>query len=150
MTSSRYREDEKGEQMATVDEVVQERQRISERLTQLDTERTKLSDQLNELETAERVPGPGLSPLLCLQHEELVSAGFSTPDFALAACELPHAGVAVGQREGFEFLGLGIEAQDRVRPPVADPHRIGLVDIDGVGLRPVARQAPARPGLGLA
>src|SRR6202040_437183 len=84
-------------------------------------------------------------PLLCLQHEELVGAGFSTPDFALAACELPHAGVAVGQREGFEFLGLGIEAQDRVRAPVADPHHIGLVDIDGIGLRPAARQAPARP-----
>ena len=41
--------------MATLDEIVQERQRISERLMQLDTERTKLSDQLNELETAERV-----------------------------------------------------------------------------------------------
>src|SRR6266446_9120857 len=94
--------------------------------------------------------GPGLRPLLCLQDEELVGAGFSTPDFALSACELPHAGVTVGQGEGLEFLGLGIEAQDRVRAPVADPHDIGLVDIDGVGLRPVARQAPARPGLGFA
>src|SRR5713101_8186557 len=94
--------------------------------------------------------GPGLRPLLCLEQEELVGAGFSTPDFALAACELPHAGVAVGQREGLEFLGPGIEAQDRVRAPVADPHHIGLVDIDGVGLRPIARQVPARPSLGLA
>jgi hypothetical protein len=41
--------------MATLDEIVQERQRISERLTQLDAERTKLSDQLNDLVTAERV-----------------------------------------------------------------------------------------------
>jgi hypothetical protein len=41
--------------MATLDEIVQERQRISERLMQLDTERTKLSDQLNDLETAARV-----------------------------------------------------------------------------------------------
>jgi hypothetical protein len=41
--------------MATLDEIVQERQRISERLTQLDAERTKLSERLNDLVTAERV-----------------------------------------------------------------------------------------------
>ena len=41
--------------MAALDEIGQERQRISERLAQLDAERTKLSDQLNELETAARV-----------------------------------------------------------------------------------------------
>jgi hypothetical protein len=45
----------KGEQMATVDDIGRERQRVSERLAQLDAERTKLSDQLNDLETAERV-----------------------------------------------------------------------------------------------
>ena len=41
--------------MATVDEIGQEKQRISERLARLDAERTKLADQLNELEMAERV-----------------------------------------------------------------------------------------------
>ena len=41
--------------MATVDEIGQEKQRVSERLARLDTERTKLADQLNELEIAERV-----------------------------------------------------------------------------------------------
>jgi len=41
--------------MATVDEIGQEKQRISERLARLDAERTKLADQLNELEIAERV-----------------------------------------------------------------------------------------------
>ena len=41
--------------MATVDEIGQEKQRISERLARLDAERTKLADQLNELEVAERV-----------------------------------------------------------------------------------------------
>jgi len=45
----------KGEQMATVDDIGRERQRVSERLAQLDAERTKLSDQLNDLETAARV-----------------------------------------------------------------------------------------------
>src|SRR5271166_2459375 len=41
--------------MATLDEIGQEKQRISERLTRLDAERAKLGDQLNELEIAERV-----------------------------------------------------------------------------------------------
>ena len=54
-------------------------------------------------------------PLLCLQDEQFVGAGLGTPNFTLVARELSHAGVAVGQREGFEFFGLGIEAKDRVR-----------------------------------
>jgi hypothetical protein len=41
--------------MATLDDVGQEKQRLSERLARLDAERTKLGDRLNELETTERV-----------------------------------------------------------------------------------------------
>ena len=41
--------------MASVDEIGQEKQRISERLARLDAEREKLSGQLEELEIAERV-----------------------------------------------------------------------------------------------
>src|SRR5260370_35461835 len=41
--------------MASIDEIGQEKQRISERLARLDAERTRLGDQLNELEIAERV-----------------------------------------------------------------------------------------------
>ena len=41
--------------MTTLDEIGQEKQRISERLARLDAERTRLGDQLNELEIAERV-----------------------------------------------------------------------------------------------
>lgn len=37
-----------------LDQIGQDRQRISRRLIRLDAERTKLSDQLNELEIAER------------------------------------------------------------------------------------------------
>ena len=40
--------------MAMLDQIGQDKQRISERLMRLDGERTKLSDQLNELEIAER------------------------------------------------------------------------------------------------
>src|SRR5262249_3831086 len=52
--------------------------------------------------------------------------------------------------KGFEPLGLGIEAQDRVCSPVAHPHGIGVIDVDRVGLRPVARQMPALPTIVLA
>ena len=41
--------------MATLNEIGQEKQRISERLARVEAERTKLADQLNELEVAERV-----------------------------------------------------------------------------------------------
>jgi hypothetical protein len=43
------------DEMATLDEIGQEKQRISERLARVEAERTKLADQLNELEVAERV-----------------------------------------------------------------------------------------------
>ena len=47
--------------MTTLDEIGQEKQRISERLARLNVERTRLGEQLNELETAERVLSRGNS-----------------------------------------------------------------------------------------
>src|SRR5215472_16822886 len=88
--------------------------------------------------------------LLRLQHEELISPGFGTPDLTLASGVLPHARVVVGQPERLEFLGLGIKAQDRIRTPVTDPYRIVPVNIDGIGLGAITRQVPACPTLGLA
>src|SRR5262249_47468808 len=41
--------------------------------------------------------------------------------------------------------GFWIKAQDRVCSPVADPYGIGVIDVDSVGLRPVARQMPVLP-----
>ena len=41
--------------MATLDEIGQEKQKVSERLARLDAERAKLGAQLSELEVAERV-----------------------------------------------------------------------------------------------
>jgi hypothetical protein len=41
--------------MATLDEIGQEKQKLSERLARLDADRAKVADQLNELEVAERV-----------------------------------------------------------------------------------------------
>ena len=40
--------------MAILDQIAQQRQRISERLTRVDAERTKLNGQLDELEVTER------------------------------------------------------------------------------------------------
>jgi hypothetical protein len=46
---------EGSEQMATMDEIGQEKQKVMERLARLDTDREKLTAQLSELEIAERV-----------------------------------------------------------------------------------------------
>jgi hypothetical protein len=43
------------EQMATMEEIGQEKQKVMERLARLDADREKLAAQLNELEIAERV-----------------------------------------------------------------------------------------------
>src|SRR5438270_12263709 len=68
--------------------------------------------------------------LLTVDHEQLIRRGFGSPDLTLAASKLPHAGIVVGQGKGLEPLGLGIEAQDRVCPPVADPNSVGVVNLD--------------------
>ena len=47
--------EEGSKEMATLDEIGQEKQKVSERLARLDAERAKLGAQLNELEVAERV-----------------------------------------------------------------------------------------------
>src|SRR5262252_2946700 len=99
---------------------------------------------------AARKAGQPPSPLLCLQHEKLVDAGLGAPDFALAARELPHPGVAIGQRKVRDFFGLAIKAQDRIRAPVADPHGLALVHIDGVRVRRFTRKMPVGPAPGLA
>jgi hypothetical protein len=41
--------------VATLDEITQEKQKLTERLGRLDTERARLAEQLSELEIAERV-----------------------------------------------------------------------------------------------
>lgn len=41
--------------MSTLDDIAQERQRLTERLARIDAERAKLAEQLAELEAAERV-----------------------------------------------------------------------------------------------
>jgi len=50
--------------------------------------------------------------------------------------------------KGFEFLRPAVEARP-IRAPVADPHRISLIDIDGLRLGLIARQVPVRPALGV-
>src|SRR5215469_10989959 len=82
--------------------------------------------------------------------EELHAARLSGKRLLALWNALPGVDKRIGQRERLEFLGLGVEAQDGIRTPVADPYRIIPVNIDGIGLRPVARQMPASPTAGLA
>src|SRR5262249_32286400 len=51
--------------------------------------------------------------------------------------------------EAAEPLGLRIEAHDRVAAPFADPDLVVVVDINRIGLWPVAWQLPDLPGLAL-
>src|SRR5262249_17261498 len=61
---------------------------------------------------------------------------------------LPDVRAPLVAREGLEALGLRVEPDDRVRAPLAQPHLVLVVDINRVGLRPVARQLPRLPGAG--
>ena len=83
--------------MATVEEIGQEKQRISERLSRLDAERTKLAEQLNELEIAERVlarlaaavtrpKGAGADVQRELCRRQVGSEGPAQPNSRLPAC----------------------------------------------------------------
>jgi hypothetical protein len=64
----------------------------------------RLRSRINEVHTLAELSGELVmllmeitfwSPLLRLEHEELVGPGFSAPDFALAARDLPYTGVGV-------------------------------------------------------
>ena len=98
--------------MATLDEIGQERQRISERLARLDAERTKLGDQLNELEIAERVPTR-------FGGKTMRSAGTSTRSGARSwPCRprtrgvWPNGGVRCGEASPVEAHDVGERALD--------------------------------------
>ena len=88
-----------------------------------------------------------LRPLLRPEHEELVGAGFRTANFGLAPGELPHGSRTGPAAERAQFRGPGIEVHTRAGAPVADPHHIGLIDIEGIRLRAVTGQVPACPEL---
>ena len=85
--------------------------------------------------------------LLSLEHQELVGAGFCTPDFVLATGELPRG--HIGSRSGRARISpsRGVEARPGSRPSrCLTP--ISLIDTDGVRLGPIDRQVPVRPALG--
>jgi hypothetical protein len=77
--------------MANVDELTQEKQRLSERLARLDAERAKLADQLNELEIAERV-------LSRFGKVGATTAPVRRGRPAKTAATLPNAAAALGAR----------------------------------------------------
>src|SRR5476649_119649 len=77
--------------------------------------------------------------------EDAPGARLGAPDFAGTSVQLTDIGARLVGREGEEGLAPGIKAQDRVGGEVGEPDCVGLVDIDGIGARPVAGQLPALP-----
>src|SRR5579864_5467351 len=70
------------------------------------------------------------------------------PHLALASVELAHRGAAMRALVALELLARGIEAQDRILAEIAHPHRVMLVDINGIGQRVLAGHAPGAPRVG--
>src|SRR5262249_14706538 len=82
------------------------------------------------------------------EDHQSIGAGLGDPDLAGSTVHLPDVRAPLVAREGLEALGLRVEPDDRVRAPLAQPHLVLVVDINRVGLRPVARQLPRLPGAG--
>src|SRR6185369_9758614 len=92
-------------------------------------------------------PSSGDRALLRADHHQPVGAGFRAPDFAGPAEQLPHLGVGAVAGKALEAFGLRIEAHDGIGAEIGQPHLVLVIDIDGIGFRPLARQAPAAPGV---
>jgi hypothetical protein len=121
------------EQMTTLDEIGQEKQRISERLARLDGERTKLGNQLNELEIAERIL---TLPHLPLRHIKPLWSIFRPA--CRAAGSHPHAHFKSGR------VNVHMRENSNVKPSVCP---IWHTDLDR---RRVRFQSPGVSEFGLA
>ena len=98
--------------MAMLDQIGQDKQRVSERLMRLDAERTKLSNQLKELEIAERALTRfgGNGKVVALRI--LISIAFAAAGLPFAA----HPTRSSAQdRRALRDGRLG----DRIAPPIA-------------------------------
>jgi hypothetical protein len=105
------------EEMARLEEIDQEKQRISERLARLDAERSKLVEQLNELEIAERVLsrfGVGKSAAPIAQRRRGRPAQTSSPSAggrrARAAAKPSELSMSDATLKAVEAHGEGISA----------------------------------------
>src|ERR671911_2669164 len=77
--------------------------------------------------------------------DQMIGRRLGRPNFSRPAEDLAHGGVFAPKRDHLEPLALRIEFYQRVRPEVAQPHLVPLVDVDRVGLRIFAGQLPFAP-----
>ena len=66
------------------------------------------------------------------QQADVLGAAFRQPDLARAAEDLAHSGALVGVGSASNVSLRGIEAEDRVAAPVAQPDHVAIVDVDRV------------------
>src|SRR5690349_6289784 len=78
-------------------------------------------------------------------HGDVLGAAFGEPDLAGASQDLAHVGAAARQGEALELLARGIEAEDRVAGPLAGPHLVAVVHVDGIGVRVVGGRLVRAP-----
>jgi hypothetical protein len=135
-------------EMATLDEIVQEKQRIAERLARLDSDRMKLAEELSELEIAERVlsrfskdeeaprrRGRPAKPVPPTPVERRVRApqppqGLSLSDATLKAVQQHPEGVTAGDVLAFLSRELGMSVRPNHLGIALQRHRrAGRLDI---------------------
>ena len=116
--------------MATLDEIGEAKQRISERLARLDADRAKLAEQLNELEITERVlsrfgkgeatvprrpgrpaKGAPASSGTRRQHADQPPQGLSLSDATLQAVQRHPEGLSAGDVLVFLSRELGMSVR---------------------------------------
>src|SRR5689334_24219020 len=78
-------------------------------------------------------------------HGDVLGAAFGEPDLAGASQDLAHVGAAARQGKALELLARGIEAEDRVAGPLAGPHLVAVVHVDGIGVRVVGGRLVRAP-----
>src|SRR5438128_1357686 len=77
--------------------------------------------------------------------DEAILAALGGPDFTAAAVDLTNISVDQPHDEGLKALRRGIEADERIGTPIAQPDPILFVNVDGVRVRLAARQLPFAP-----
>src|SRR5207244_6519621 len=89
---------------------------------------------------------PRTGSMHAITHEP-TGPGLCGPHLTGPAENLAHIGARAVARKHLELLRGGVEADHGVGAPVAQPHHVALVDIDGIGPRLVAGKLPGLPAV---
>src|SRR4051812_49402811 len=85
------------------------------------------------------------SGLRLVDADDAACTRFGAPYLTRTSVELADVGAGLVGREGKEGLALGIETYDGIGGEVGEPDDVGVVDVDGIGAWPLARQLPLLP-----